>query len=266
MAARIDQGWNRERIISALGVAALHALIGYVFLTSLGFDLATRIGSDLKIFNVAEEPPPPPAELPNPDKAEADTQQTKDPEGAASPANLKDTPTEIMVPDPVIKIEVPPPVIAAPAAGQGNAESAGATNIVGPGTGSGGVGTGLGSGLDGDGTGGGGGGRFTRARWISGSIRDSDYPRAAYEAGAGGTVYLRFVVAPSGRVSECRVTRSSGRADLDATTCRLIQKRFRYRPARDARGRPIADVIRGEHLWIAERRIDPNVIEEIVEE
>ena len=155
--------------VSALGVAALHALLGYVFLTSLGFDLTTRISNDLKIFNVAEEPPPPAAELPNPDEAEADTQQTKDPEGAASPPNLKDTPTEIMVPEPLIKIEVPPPVIAAPAAGQGNAESAGATNIVGPGTGSGGVGTGLGSGLDGDGTGGGGGGRFTHARWISGS-------------------------------------------------------------------------------------------------
>ena len=171
-----------------------------------------------------------------------------------------------MVPEPVIKIEVPPPVVAAPAAGQGNAEfrrrdqhrrsrhrqwrgrhrarqRARRRRH-------------------------GGWGRrtFTHARWISGSIRDSDYPRGAYEVGAGGTVYLRFVVAPNGRVSECRVTRSSGRADLDATTCRLIQKRFRYRPARDARGRPIADVIRGEHLWIAERRIDPNVIEEIVEE
>jgi protein TonB len=88
-----------------------------------------------------------------------------------------------------------------------------------------------------------------RARLISGSIRDSDYPRGAFERGISGTVSLRFVVAPTGRVSECGVTRSSGSRELDETTCRLILRRFRYRPARDAQGQPIAETIRGVHDW-----------------
>ncbi|HYD38320.1 MAG TPA: energy transducer TonB, partial [Allosphingosinicella sp.] len=54
---------------------------------------------------------------------------------------------------------------------------------------------------------------------------------------------------PSGRVSDCKVTRSSGSPALDSVTCRLIVARFRYRPARDAEGRPIAETISGEHVW-----------------
>jgi protein TonB len=78
---------------------------------------------------------------------------------------------------------------------------------------------------------------------------DSDYPRAAVRARASGIVFLRFVVAPSGRVSDCSVTRSSGNRALDETTCRLILQRFRYRPALDAEGRPVPATIRGEHVW-----------------
>jgi protein TonB len=89
----------------------------------------------------------------------------------------------------------------------------------------------------------------TRARHLKGSIRAADYPAGALSARAGGTVYLRFVVAPSGRVSGCEVTRSSGRQDLDKVTCRIIRKRFRYSPALDAEGRAVADVIVGLHEW-----------------
>jgi protein TonB len=45
-------------------------------------------------------------------------------------------------------------------------------------------------------------------------------------------------VQPDGRVGGCTVVRSSGHASLDETTCRLIERRFRYRPALDASGRP----------------------------
>jgi protein TonB len=122
--------------------------------------------------------------------------------------------------------------------------------VVGPGTGRGGQGIGLGSGTQGSGTGGGGGGGLaSRARWISGSIRESDYPRSAIQARKGGTVRLRFVVAPNGRVNQCTVTGSSGSAALDETTCTLIRSRFRYRPARDYTGRPVAETVRGEHEW-----------------
>ena len=80
-------------------------------------------------------------------------------------------------------------------------------------------------------------------------------------------MHLRFVVAPSGRVADCAVTRSSGSHELDSTTCRLIMARFRYRPARDAQGRPIASTIRGEQAWELGPEPPPIEIEpEIVEE
>jgi protein TonB len=52
-------------------------------------------------------------------------------------------------------------------------------------------------------------------------------------------------------VTSCTVTRSSGVAELDALTCRLIRERFRYRPSTDRYGRPIADEVEGEHDWVA---------------
>jgi protein TonB len=125
--------------------------------------------------------------------------------------------------------------------------------VAGPGTGAGGAGDGTGSGGRGNGPGGGGG---VPLRWIGGRITDADYPRAALKAGASGTVGLRFVVGVNGRVSSCTVTRSSGNRDLDETTCKLIQKRFRYVPSRDAAGRPYADTVTGEHRWDLYERED----------
>lgn len=258
---------NKERSASAAVVALLHVLLGYAFLTGLGFRVGDAVDEGLQLFDVIEEPPPPPVTPARPDEAKQKKRpKPKDPEGAASPPNRKNTPTEIVAPEP--KIPVPTPIPAAPIAGQGTAPAAGAAPVVGPGTGRGGQGVGLGSGTQGSGTGGGGGGGLAiHARWISGSIRDSDYPRSAVVGRQSGTVGLRFVVAPSGRVSQCTVTRSSGSSALDSTTCRLIMSRFRYRPARDYTGRPIPETIRGAHEWELGPEPPPTWIEpEIIEE
>ena len=89
----------------------------------------------------------------------------------------------------------------------------------------------------------------TESARLSGEIRPSDHPRRGDGSAIAGTVGLRFVVAPDGRIADCAVTRSSGSGELDATTCRLIRKRFRYRPARNAAGAPVAATILGEHVW-----------------
>jgi protein TonB len=257
---------NRDRLKSMAAVAVFHALLGYALITGLGFDPVGQVAEQLKIFDVVEgelQAPPPPTPA-APDKAEAKkVPKPKNAEGAASPANLRDTPTQIVAPKPVIKLPVPPPISTAPVAGQGNAEAAGAADVRGPGTGSGGVGTGFGSGMHGDGTGGGGGGGLaSKVRWISGRIGPDDYPPRVFEAGIGGTVHLRFVVGTSGRVTDCAVTRSSGNAELDFTTCRLIKRRLRYQPATNAQGRPIRATIVGQHEWTAERRPDEIIEEE----
>ena len=249
----MEQGRNQsERVKSAAAVALLHFLLGYAFLTGLGADFVPEAARPDPIFDLFEEEAPPPSIPPPPEQTRKATRRPKDPEGAAAPPNLKDTPTEIMAPEREIEIPVPPPITAAPIAGEGNEDSAGAAARPGPGTGRGGQGIGLGSGRYGAGTGGGGGGdggRAVRARWLSGGIDPADYPRAAVTARASGTVGLHFVVAPNGRVESCRVTRSSGNAALDETSCRLIKRRFRYRPARNAAGRKIAETIIGAHEW-----------------
>ena len=107
-------------------------------------------------------------------------------------------------------------------------------------------GSGAGSG-NGSGAGDGGGG--TRARWLSGGIDNADYPRTTNAAGRGGTVIARFAVDADGHVHDCAVVGSSGDAALDQTTCRLIEQRFRYVPARDARGRAVADVAGWRQDW-----------------
>jgi protein TonB len=259
---------NRDRIKSAGAVGLLHALIGYILLTGLGYGPPNPLPEALKLLDLVEEPPPPPAKPAKPSVEQITRKaKPKDPEGAASPANLKNTPTEIMAPPPEIRLPVPPPIPVAPAPGQGSAPAAGAAMVPGPGTGAGGIGNGLGSGRFGNGTGGGGGGGLgSPPRRIAGRIADSDFPDDAYVAGGEGIVHLRFTVAPSGRVSDCAVTRSSGSRQLDNLTCRLIIKRFRYRPARNAEGKPVASVIIGEHLWSAEPPPPDQWVEPDIEE
>lgn len=248
---QVNRQANRDRAKSVAGVVLFHAAIGYVLIRGLGFAPTTAVEDELRIFDVAPEPPLPLAE---PAKVEpkAAKPKPKDPEGAASPKNLRDTPSPIVAPPPAVVLPVISPVVAAPVAADGNRASAGASDVPGPGTGSGGLGTGLGSGSAGRGTGGGGGGGTALERGprlISGRIGDDDYPRSNIQADSDETVYLSFVVATDGRVRACTVTRSSGNARLDETTCRLIKRRFRYRPARDAQGEPVAWRIDGTHVW-----------------
>ena len=64
---------------------------------------------------------------------------------------------------------------------------------------------------------------------------------------------ITFMVETNGRVGRCSVTRSSGIAELDQLTCRLIQQRFRFRPGTDRSGRPQAEEVDYDHDWISRR-------------
>jgi len=224
-----------ERIGSAIAVAAIHALLGYVFISGLGQQFVTRASDTLKIFDVRPPPPTPPPEPP----VRADAEEAA---GEAAPRNLKSKPSPVVRQSPKIRIETPPPIAVAPAAGPGSADRAGASPNVGIGTGAGEIGNGTGSGGEGNGP---GSGIAIRARQIAGGIEDRDYPRAARRARIEGTVYVRFTVGTDGRAHGCAVIRSSGDADLDDTTCDLIERRYRYRPALDAEGRPVPE----ERIW-----------------
>jgi protein TonB len=237
---------NEDRIKGTIGAAILQGLFLYALINGLAVKIPAPIGDDLKLFGIAPEPPPAPLEK------VVRHRRSRIPEGAASPPNLRAKPTEIVAPPPVLPLVVPPPVVTALIAGPGSDPSAGASDVRGPGTGSGGVGTGTGSGGNGNGEGAGDGDE-TPPRWLRGRIKDSDYPRAAGEAGNSGTVSVRYAVGRDGRVSGCAVTRSSGSKELDETTCRLIEQRFRYAPSRDAHGRAVPSIVVEDHDWVIER-------------
>ena len=238
---------HRDRLVSALLSAGLVALLGWLLIAGLVVRMPGAAERGLELFEVAPSLPP------SPERVVPERKRNRRPEGEAAPPNLRSTATAVVAPVPIVPVPPPPsPVIAAPMAGTGDDPSQGAADRPGPGTGAGGVGNGTGSGGRGAGDGGGWEDE-TPPRRLRGRLRDSDYPEAAAAAGASGTVSVRYFVEVTGRVSGCRVTRSSGNAALDEATCRLIAERFRYRPSLDARGRPVRSVIVVDHDWELER-------------
>ena len=67
-----------------------------------------------------------------------------------------------------------------------------------------------------------------------GARREQDHVITAYRDHAHA-----LLVGTDGLPRRCRVFRSSGLPDTDARTCDLAMARFRFEPARNARGQPI---------------------------
>lgn len=80
-------------------------------------------------------------------------------------------------------------------------------------------------------------------------VTDADYRSRWIREGMSGTARFRLAIDPSGRVGECTITRSSGHAELDAATCRLIERRARFEPARDAQGNRVAGTYSNAINW-----------------
>lgn len=234
----------RTRVISAL--AAL--LIVAAGIAALVAGLAARMTAHERRQALAailplRDPPEKPRTREVPAKAESTAAK-----GRPSPPNLRNKATQIVAPPPRLPpLIVPPPVVTAPYAGTGAATQSGASDRAGPGRGAGGIGDGDGGGGHGDGDGYGEG--VTRPRQIRGRLRFSDLPPDLREQKAGGELKLQYRIGIDGRVSDCRILVSSGRPSLDATTCRLITERFRFRPSKDARGNPVPSIMVETHGW-----------------
>lgn len=232
----------KQRLAAGSGTLLVVVAVGFVLASGLDLQAVRRASETISA--IALPAPQPPREQPNPAPNATERES-----GKASAANRKAKAAPAFAPKPKILPPDPPPIAAAPKPGTGSDASAGATPTPGPGSGAGGQGDGTGAGGAGNGTGGG-----TKAVWRSGTIRDNDYPAEASRAKIGGEVEVRFTIQPTGRVTECRVTRSSGDASLDATTCRLIEARFRFRPATNAAGAPIATQYGWRQSWWLEKR------------
>ncbi len=234
-----------DRSISALATAIVIGLLGLALV--LGLDVRLGPVKDETLTLITPTPPRPPA-LPRP---KPHPRMARAKSGKASPPNLRSKATEIVAPPPLIVPPLPVPIVAALKAGPGVQSRNGASSRIGPGEGAGGEGNGYGSGGSGDGDGDGSGGDIP-PRQIKGRLKFSDMPLSLREAGAGGTVSVRYHVQVSGRASDCVVTRSSGYRALDALTCELLEERFRFRPSRDETGQPVRSLIEESYSWITE--------------
>ena len=223
-----------DRWKSIAAVAVVHVALAFALLSGLSVQVQQSAQAVTQLIAIRLLPPPP-IVMVEPKRRTAS--QSAAPVAAHDLPGGSTGPSKVKAPNPVAPI-----VAGAPTVSPGG--TAGHGTLTGTGSGGGPGGQGIGTG-QGDGG--------TDLEWLSGEIRQSDYPRAALRAGIGGRVEFRFTVGVTGRVTACTVTRSSGNAELDATTCRLVIKRFRYRPSTDATGRPAPDVVEGDQVWTTTR-------------
>jgi len=87
--------------------------------------------------------------------------------------------------------------------------------------------------------------RSAQARLLGGGLVNADNVGGRFQ----GTVGVRLAVGPNGRATACQVTRSSGNGGLDSATCRLLQQRLQFSPARDRDGNPTTTVVESTHVW-----------------
>jgi TonB family protein len=80
-------------------------------------------------------------------------------------------------------------------------------------------------------------------------ISFADYPPAALRASEEGVVTFRLAIDRSGKVTGCTIAVSSGSPTLDSATCDLMRTRIRFRPARDAKGKPAPDTYTARVRW-----------------
>lgn len=156
------------------------------------------------------------------------------PAEAAGAAGTKAIPKPVSAPTPRIALSrTPAPVVAS----TGTADSAGAAQ----------QGAGPGAGGEGSGTGGGGGAKAVK---VAGDINSArDYPRESRDLRIDDYVIVAITVGTDGVPTACRVHRPSRDAQANEITCRLAMERFRFRPATDAAGNPVASTYGWRQRW-----------------
>ncbi|QIG53950.1 hypothetical protein G6N82_07090 [Altererythrobacter sp. BO-6] len=223
-----DSGYlHKERKLRP-GVLALIVVLHVLALYGLTRAFAPQVTATIErsvveAFTVTiTAPPDDPPEVPD--------------EGMAGDAGKEAVPQPVTAPTPKV---TPRPDRQLPrASSTGDAATSGARDS-GDGTGASGSGEGTGSGDEGSGQ---GSSMATGPVKIAGTInsaRDYPVPEGGREIRFGRAVRIAILVATDGRPKRCRVFRSSGLPDTDARTCELAMDRFRFEPARNARGQPV---------------------------
>lgn len=220
--------------VALLHLAAIYAL-ARAFAPQATASVERAVLASFTITVPVQPPPPPP---PPPPRAESAS-------GKAGKQGRKAVPRAVVAPVPKVVVKPAPPAPRASATGAANISGARESGR-GTGAGAGGAGTGSGGGS------GQGGGVATKPVWIGGAInnaRDFPIPLGGRQARIGKEVIVRVTVGTDGRAANCSIFRPSGDADADATTCRLVVERLRFRPATDSAGNPVPAPFLWRQRW-----------------
>jgi protein TonB len=210
--AYADQQLSGNRLTAVIIVALIHIALGYALVTGLAYEAVTKVIKKVTTVDIKEEEqPPPPPPPPPPDNA------PPPPPMVAPPPMVNVAPPAAPVFNtvPVAPPAAPPPVLAppAPAAPRFTPVAAAAR------------------GAPGD--------------WAT----PDDYPSRPLREGVQGTSGFRVTIGTNGRVTACEITSSSGNAELDAATCKLVTARARFTPAKDGEGQLTTGVYANRVKW-----------------
>ena len=199
------------RLWSIVLVVLIHAGILYALVNG-GYEYTKKKLQDLKVIDV-KAPPPPPEKLPPPPPPD----KTLPPPPVVSPPPIVQT-NQVVVPQIVTQATPPPVFVPTPEPPRPAPPPPPPPPSV-----------------------------ASKAVKRSGEITDEDYPPSAVRAEEQGRSLATFTIGADGKVSSCNA--SGAGPILDAETCKLIIRRFRYKPAQDASGTPMAQTLSQAIMW-----------------
>lgn len=203
--AYADQQMSTRKVVSIGLVVALHAALGYAFITGLAYNVIKKAAQDLKVVDIQEAPPPPEQPPPPPPP-----EQKFEPPPVVAPPPIVQAP--VIAPPPVLNTSpVPPPPVITPTAPPAPAPPAPPKISQQAGA------------------------RGDPSQWVT----SDDYPPGALREEREGVTKVSWQINEQGRIENCQVVSSSGSPDLDETACRVLTRRGRYSPAKDENGNPI---------------------------
>jgi protein TonB len=210
--AYADQQMSGNRIIALIIVALMHVVLGYALVTGLAFEAVKKVAQRVTTIDIEEEKKPEEPPPPPPEQKNVPPPPVAPP----PPISINTKPPEIITtvtPPPPAPIVLAPPPPAPPPPPR--VQPKGATPKGNPGS------------------------------WAT----PDDYPSRALREDREGVTRFQVSVGPDGKVASCSVIGSSGHADLDDATCKLVTRRARFNPATDGEGEPTTGTYTNSVRW-----------------
>jgi len=218
--AFVDRRPRENRGAAIITVAALQAAAIYALITGLGVSLVPSDPGTLIVDNIRADPPPPtePQVEPKQPKDPIITTTKADPD-VPSPEDaftFSDDPLDLtMVFPPIGERFLNPPLPPRPL-----------FTPVGPQP------------------------RANPASWFT----TDDYPTSDIRRGNEGRATFLLAIDARGKVTDCRITQSTGHPGLDAATCRIATQRARFDPAIDGSGTRVGGTYTNSISWVIPKR------------